>query len=161
MHGLSATASSERGTVTVDDAALFHARFDNGSIGSFEATRFANGRRNGIEIEINGSLGSLRFDFQSMNELFVYDHTVDAKDAGWTRISVTQPDHPYMSAWWPPGHIIGYEHTFTHEFRDFVDAIVSGTPARPSFADGLQVQRVLDAVERSAASESRWTMVSE
>ena len=161
VHGLSATASSERGAVTVDDAALFHARFDNGSIGSFEATRFANGRRNGIEIEINGSLGSLRFDFQSMNELFVYDHTVDAKDAGWTRISVTQPDHPYMSAWWPPGHIIGYEHTFTHEFRDFVDAIVSGTPARPSFADGLQVQRVLDAVERSAASESRWTMVSE
>jgi predicted dehydrogenase len=161
VHGLSATASSERGTVTVDDAALFHARFDNGSIGSFEATRFANGRRNGIEIEINGSLGSLRFDFQSMNELFVYDHTVDAKDAGWTRISVTQPDHPYMSAWWPPGHIIGYEHTFTHEFRDFVDAIVSGTPARPSFADGLQVQRVLDAVERSAASESRWTIVPE
>jgi predicted dehydrogenase len=160
-QGLSASPSSERGPVTVDDAALFHARFTNGAIGSFEATRFANGRRNGIEIEINGSLGSLRFDFPSMNELFVYDHTVDPKDAGWTRISVTQPDHPYMSAWWPAGHIIGYEHTFTHEFRDFVEAIVTDREPRPSFADGLQVQRVLAAVERSAASECRWRPVGE
>jgi predicted dehydrogenase len=157
---LKATASSERGEVTVDDAALFHARFDNGAIGSFEATRFANGRRNGLEIEINGSLGSIRFDFQSMNELSVYDHTVDSKDAGWTTISVTQPDHPYMSAWWPPGHLIGYEHSFTHEFGDFVDAIVNDADPRPSFADGLQVQRVLAAVERSAESESRWTAIA-
>ncbi|MEI6363357.1 MAG: Gfo/Idh/MocA family oxidoreductase [Actinomycetes bacterium] len=156
---LKATPSSERGQVTVDDAALFHARFDNGAIGSFEATRFANGRGNGLEIEVNGSLGSLRFDFQSMNELSIYDHTVDSKDAGWTTISVTQPGHPYMSAWWPPGHLIGYEHSFTHEFRDFVDAIVSDGDPRPSFADGLQVQRVLDAVEQSAAAESRWTGV--
>jgi predicted dehydrogenase len=157
---LKATASEEWGTVSVDDAALFHARFDNGSIGSFEATRFANGHRNGLEIEVNGSLGSLRFDFQSMNELSVYDHTADHKDAGWTRISVTQPDHPYMSAWWPPGHLIGYEHSFTHQFRDFVDAIVSDGDPRPSFADGLQVQRVLGAVEISAAAQSRWTPIT-
>ena len=157
---LKATPSSERGQVTVDDAALFHARFDNGAIGSFEATRFANGRRNGLEIEVNGSRGSLRFDFQSMNELSIYDHTVDGKDAGWTTISVTQPGHPYMSAWWPPGHLIGYEHSFTHEFHDFVDAIVSDGDPRPSFADGLQVQRVLDAVEQSAADESRWTSIA-
>ena len=157
---LHATASEERGRVTVDDAALFQALFDNGSVGSFEATRFANGRRNGLEIEVNGSLGSLRFDFQSANELLVYDHRVDAKDAGWTRISVTQPDHPYMSAWWPPGHLIGYEHSFTHQFRDFVDAIVHDGDPRPSFADGLQVQRVLDAVETSAATQSLWTTVA-
>ena len=157
---LSATASHERGPVTVDDAALFQARFDNGAVGSFEATRFANGRRNGLEIEVNGSLGSLRFDFQSANELLVYDHRVDAKAAGWTRISVTQPDHPYMSAWWPPGHLIGYEHSFTHQFRDFVEAIVDDGDPRPSFADGLQVQRVLEAVETSAAAESLWTNVA-
>jgi predicted dehydrogenase len=156
---LTATASDARGAVTVDDAALFTARFDNGALGSFEATRFANGRRNGLEIEVNGSLGSLRFDFQSMNELLVYDHTVDRSDAGWTRISTTQPEHPYMRAWWPPGHLIGYEHGFTHEFRDFVEAIVQDEEPLPSFADGLQVQRVLEAVERSAADASRWTTI--
>ena len=150
--GLSASASggAGRGQVTVDDAALFTACFSGGGIGVFEATRFAPGRKNAMRVEINGERGSLAFDFESMNELAFYDATEPPTSAGFRRILATDPSHPYMDAWWPPGHIIGYEHTFTHEVRDFVLAIASGEPPSPSFADGLQVQRVLAAVERSA-----------
>jgi predicted dehydrogenase len=150
--GLSASASggAGRGQVTVDDAALFTARFDGGGIGVFEATRFAPGRKNAMRVEINGARGSVAFDFESMNELAFYDATEDPATAGFRRILATEPQHPYMDAWWPPGHIIGYEHTFTHEVRDFVLAIASGEPPSPSFADGLHVQRVLAAVEASA-----------
>jgi predicted dehydrogenase len=150
--GLSGTASSERGAVTVDDAALFTARFDGGAIGVFEATRFANGRKNAMRIEISGSTGSLAFDNESMNELAFYDGTEDSATAGFRRILVTEPTHPYLDAWWPPGHLIGYEHTFTHQVRDFVTAVAGGVDPRPSFAEGLQVQRVLAAVESSASA---------
>ncbi|HEX3786072.1 MAG TPA: Gfo/Idh/MocA family oxidoreductase [Pseudonocardiaceae bacterium] len=140
---------AERGPVTVDDAALFTARFDGGLIGSFEATRFAAGRKNSMRIEINGSAGSLAFDFEAMNELSFYDGREDPATAGFRRILATEPVHPYLDAWWPPGHGLGYEHTFTHQVRDFVTAIAEGVQPRPSFADGCQVQRVLAAVQSS------------
>ncbi len=158
-HLLEATKSAERGKVTVDDAALFLANFDNGAVGTFEATRFASGRKNGMAIEVNGEKASLRFEFESMNELWVHDHTVDGKDAGFRRVMVTEGDHPYVEGWWPPGHVLGYDHTFTHEFRDFVLDIVNDRAPEPSFADGLYVQRVLDAVERSAQAQSVRTNV--
>ena len=158
-HLLEATKSAERGKVTVDDAALVLANFDNGAVGTFEATRFASGRKNGMAIEVNGEKASLRFEFESMNELWVHDHTVDGKDAGFRRVMVTESDHPYVEGWWPPGHVLGYDHTFTHEFRDFVLDIVNDRAPEPSFADGLYVQRVLDAVERSAQAQSVRTNV--
>jgi len=157
--GLDATVDGyhRRGTVTVDDAALFSGRMAGGALASFEATRFATGRKNVLRLEINGSAGSLAFDLESMNELSFYDHTEDSGTAGFRRILVTEPTHPYLGAWWPPGHVLGYEHTFTHEVTDFVEAIASGTDPEPSFADGLQVQRVLQAVMRSAADHGAWT----
>jgi predicted dehydrogenase len=159
--GLSAAgASTEYGDVTVDDAALFTARFDGGALGSFEATRFATGRKNAIRIEVNGSAGSLAFDFEAMNELQFHDASADGDTAGFTRIQVTEPTHPYMANWWPPGHLIGYEHTFTHEVVDLLGDIAAGRDPVPSFADGLQVQQVLAAVEASAADDSRWTPIS-
>jgi predicted dehydrogenase len=150
--GLSGTASEERGEVTVDDAALFTARFEGGAIGVFEATRFATGHKNAMRIEVSGSTGSLAFDAESMNELAFHDRSEDADTAGFRRILVTEPTHPYLDAWWPPGHLIGYEHTFTHQVRDFVTAVAEGTDPQPSFAEGLQVQQVLAAVESSAAA---------
>ncbi len=152
--GLQASADStarETGTVTVDDAALFLTRFEGGAVGSFEATRFATGRKNTIRLEVNGSEGSLVFDFEFMNELQFHDRNEDPETAGFRRIIVTEPTHPYVGAWWPPGHGLGYEHTFTHEVVDLVTAIGTGQDPEPSFADGLQVQTVLAAVERSAA----------
>lgn len=146
-----------RGEVTVDDCALFLTRFANGAVGSFEATRLAAGRKNSLRIEINGSAGSLAFDLEALNELHFYDGNEDPATAGFQRILVTEPTHPYMAAWWPPGHIIGYEHTFTHEVYEFLGAIAKGTEPLPSFADGLQVQRVLAAVQASAAADSVWT----
>jgi predicted dehydrogenase len=154
--GLAAAGGSGRGIVTVDDAALFTARLSGGAVGSFEATRFATGRKNAMRIELNGSLGSLAFDFESMNELWFSEG-----GRGFERILVTEPDHPYVGAWWPPGHGLGYEHTFTHEIRDFLEAIGQGTDPTPSFADGLRVQRVLAAVEQSAADGSRFTTVED
>jgi len=151
--GLSAAGGAGRGPVTVDDAALFTARFDGGAVGVFEATRFAQGRKNAMRIEVNGERGSLAFDFEAMNELAFYDAAEDGRTAGFRRILATEPGHPYMDAWWPPGHLIGYEHTFVHEARDFVAAVASGEPPSPSFADGLRVQRVLAAVEASAAAD--------
>jgi predicted dehydrogenase len=156
--GLSASGSTEYGDVTVDDAALFLARLDGGAVATYEATRFATGRKNALRIELNGSLGSLSFDFERMNELSFYDGTRPTAEQGFSRILVTEPDHPYMTAWWPPGHGIGYEHTFTHEMRDLIEAIAAGQQPTPSFADALQVQLVLDAVMRSAEA-ARWCEV--
>jgi predicted dehydrogenase len=143
-------AGGRTGTVTVDDAAAFLARFGGGAVGVFEATRFATGRKNSIRLEINGSRGSLAFDFEDMNVLHFHDETESAETAGFRRILVTEPTHPYVGAWWPPGHVLGYEHGFTHQVVDLVTAIAEDRQPLPSFADGLQVQTVLDAVERSA-----------
>jgi predicted dehydrogenase len=145
---------SGTGQVTVDDAAVFLARYAGSTaLGVYEATRFATGRKNGIRIEVNGSRGSLAFDFEDMNVLELFDATEPAETAGFRRILVTDPGHPYVAAWWPPGHGLGYEHGFTHQVVDFVRAVATGDQPRPSFADGLGVQRVLDAVETS--SETR------
>ena len=157
--GLGASGKEERGEVTVDDAALFLGRFAGGAVGTFEATRFATGRKNGLRIEVNGSKGSLVFDLERLNELEVYLSDEDTGVEGFRRILITNGgDHPYIGAWWPPGHIIGWEHTFIHEAKDFVEAIAAGEEASPSFAEGLQVQRVLDAVVKSADSSS-WERV--
>jgi predicted dehydrogenase len=152
--GLSGTAegSAERGQVTVDDAALFLARFRGGAAGVFEATRFATGRKNAIRIEINGSAGSLAFDFEDMNVLHFHDATEPDETAGFRRILVTEPGHPYVAAWWPAGHGLGYEHGFTHQVVDLIGSLAQGEQPTPSFADGLQVQRVLAAVETSSAN---------
>ena len=140
--------------VTVDDAALFIGRTDGGALASFEATRAAAGRKNALRIEVSGSSGALSFDLESLNELWLYDTAEDAATAGFRRIVVTEPVHPYMGQWWPPGHVLGYEHTFTHQMADLLTAIADGADPRPSFADGLQIQRVLAAVADSAASRS-------
>ncbi|MGC4815204.1 Gfo/Idh/MocA family protein [Micromonospora sp. DT228] len=160
--GLAATAdggSAPTGPVTVDDAAVFVARLDGGALATYEASRFATGRKNSLRVEINGSLGSVIFDLERLNELEFYDATRPSVEQGFSRILVTEGDHPYMSAWWPPGHIIGYEHSFTHEMRDFIEAVATGVDPTPSFADALQVQLVLDAVTRSAELGSSWTEV--
>ncbi len=156
--GLSASAGSSFGEVTVDDAALFLARLDGGAVATYEATRFATGRKNALRVELNGSLGSLAFDFERQNELEFYDAALPSAEQGFSRILVTESDHPYMTAWWPPGHGIGYEHTFTHEVRDLIAAIAAGEQPTPSFADALQVQLVLDAVSRSAET-AQWSEV--
>ncbi|MFH8568519.1 Gfo/Idh/MocA family protein [Streptomyces sp. NPDC017993] len=148
-----------RGRVTVDDAALFTGRFASGALASFEASRVAAGRKNSLRIELNGEHGSLAFDLERLNELSFHDQTEPADAAGFRRILVTEPEHPYLKAWWPPGHGLGYEHTFVHQARDLVHAIATGQPPEPSFADGLQVQRVLAAVEDSAAKNCAFTSV--
>jgi predicted dehydrogenase len=158
--GLSATVgAAERGPVTVDDAALFLARLEAGAVATFEATRFATGRKNQLRIEVNGERGSLLFDVERLNELQYLDATEDPAVQGFRRIMVTEPSHPYAAAWWPPGHALGYEHSFVHEVKDFVEALGAGEDPSPSFTDGLQVQLVLDVVQRSAASRGQWTLV--
>ena len=149
-----------RGSVDVDDAALFLGRFAGGAVASFEASRFATGRKNALRIELNGSRGSLAFDQERMNELEFYSEEEDPDTRGFRRILVTEPTHPYVGAWWPPGHGLGYEHSFTHQAVDLVRDIAEGRDPVPSFADGLRVQLVLDAVEKSAASGS-WHTVPE
>lgn len=155
--GLAGSAGSERGRVTVDDLALFTGRFDGGAIGSFEATRMSTGRKNALRLEVAGSTGAISFDLENMNSLGFYDATAPDTRQGFTSIMVTEPAHPYISAWWPAGHILGYEHGFAHQAKDFVEAIAGGRQPEPSFADGLQVQKVLDGVERSAVADSIWT----
>jgi predicted dehydrogenase len=165
---LTATFTKERplagtgatGEVTVDDAALFTARLGSGALASFEATRYAAGRKNGLRIELNGSAGSLAFDLERLNELEFYDHAEPAETAGFRRVIVTEPGHPYLAAWWPPGHTLGWEHTFAHQAADLLTALAEGRQPEPSFGDGLRVQRVLDAVQRSAAAGSAWTEIS-
>jgi predicted dehydrogenase len=149
------------GDVTVDDAAVFVARLSGGALATFEATRFATGRKNAIRIEINGSRGALAFDFEDMNVLNFYDGTESSQTAGFRRILVTEPDHPYLEAWWPPGHVLGYEHGFTHQALDLVTAVAGGNDPEPSFEEGLRVQQVMAAVEQSVANESSWTEVGE
>ena len=160
FSGLHGSAGTERGPVTVDGAAIFTARFAGGALGAFEATRFASGRKNAIRIEINGSAGSLAFDFEDLNVLHYFDATEGARLGGFRRIVVTEPEHPYVGAWWPAGHGLGYEHAFTHQVVDLVGALAAGEQPTPSFADGLVVQRILDAVVRSADAECTWTPVA-
>ncbi|MDQ3941602.1 MAG: Gfo/Idh/MocA family oxidoreductase [Actinomycetota bacterium] len=143
---------AETGQVTVDDWAAFLARFENGAVGSFEATRLAPGRKAYESFEVNGSNGSLIFNLERMNELQVYFADDPAEGLGFRTVLVTEPEHPYMQAWWPPGHIIGYEHTFVHTIRDLMEGIATGESPAPTFEDGYRCQAVLEAVERSVES---------
>jgi len=155
--GLSGTAGEGRGAVTVDDYAAFSGRFDNGALGTFEATRYATGRKNALRVEIAGDKGAILFDMEDMNAIQFYDATAPSTELGFKRIFVTEADHPYGGAWWPTGHMLGYEHSFSHQVKDLVEAIMSATQPTPSFADGYQIQRVLDSVERSSNHGSAWT----
>jgi predicted dehydrogenase len=146
--------------VTVDDAAWATLSLASGAIASVEASRVATGRKNSLQLEVFGDKGALRFDLENLNELAFLDATAPAREQGFRRILVSEPEHPYLEAWWPQGHIIGWEHTFTHEVRDFLLAVSSGTAPSPSFEDGLAVQRILDAVEQSAASKSALIQLS-
>ncbi len=148
--------ASTLGEVTVDDACLVLGRLSGGALVSIEATRMATGRKNALVLELNGSEGSLRFDLERLNELEVSERSAPLE--GFTRRLVTQPSDPWVGQWWPPGHVLGWEHTFVHEFEDLLAAIAAGSQAEPSFADGLRTQAVLDAVSRSSATRS-WVAV--
>lgn len=147
------------GPVTVDDAVAFSARFSRGAVGVFEATRYALGRRNANRLEINGSRGSISFDFERMNELQFFDGEDDQALQGFRTIHVTDAVHPYAEHWWPVGHGLGYGDLFVHQVADVVTAIESGEGAFPDFKEALDVQRVLAAVESSAEDQSRYTTV--
>lgn len=162
MTGLSATTtdSSEKGPVTVDDATLFLTRFENGALGSFESTRFATGHRSTNSFEINGSKGSVIFDFERMNELQVYFVDDEPDVQGFRRVLATDDVHAYSEAWWPSGHAIGYEHTFTHAFVEMMEAIREDRQPVPNFKDGVKCQQVLEAVDRSIENRE-WTRIAD
>jgi len=153
-----ATGGSATVRVTVDDAALFLARLDNGALASFETTRLAPGRKNHNFFEINGSRGSLYFDLERLNELNFYSLDDPPGRRGFRNLLATAPQHPYAASWWPDGHLLGWEHSHTHAIRDFLVAIGQGQLPRPNFEDGVKCQAVLDAVARSVASR-RWEAV--
>jgi predicted dehydrogenase len=158
--GLTGKAGKKTGKVDVDDAVVFIAKMKNGAIGTFEATRFAGGRRNQNQFEINGDKGTLVWQLERMNELQYFSREECSETQGFRTIIVTQPEHPYMHAWWPPGHIVGYEHSFINEIYDLIQAIANDKPITPTFEDGLRCQEVLDAVLKSAG-ERRWVKISE
>ncbi|MCK8494856.1 Gfo/Idh/MocA family oxidoreductase [Spirosoma sp. RP8] len=149
------TLGDQKGPVTVEDAALMLVQFQNGAVGSFEATRFATGKKNGLTFEIYGSKGSVKFDLERMNELQYYSLNDEAGEQGFRTIQATDPTHAYMQGWWPPGHIIGYEHTFVHAVVDFLWAIDGNKPIEPNFSDGLRILTVLEAGLESAATGQR------
>jgi predicted dehydrogenase len=152
--------SSHMEEVTVEDTTAFLAKFKNGAQGTFEASRMAGGRKNHERIEINGSKGSLVFNFESMNELEFWSNEDEAEIQGFRKIIVTEDVHPYISAWWPPGHIIGYENTFVNQFADFFKAIQDQKAVYPDFNDGWMNNKVLDAVTKSIVSKT-WENVDD
>jgi predicted dehydrogenase len=159
MTGLSATsAGGALADVTVEDASNFLFQFDNGALGSLEASRMCPGRKNYQTFEINGSEGSVYFSFERMNELQFFSRSDASHAQGFRTIQVTEPEHAYLEAWWPPGHIIGYEHTFIHEVKDLIEAIVADEMPQPSFEDGVKCQAVVDSVIESAKTR-RWVEV--
>ena len=149
---------SGTGVVTADDATSFMLRFENGAMGSFTATRFATGRKNFLRLEIFGSKGSLIFNLERLNELEYYSREDSPQEQGYRTIMVTESSHPYLSKWWPPGHIIGWEHTFIHEMGDFLNAVATDQDIQPDFFDGWRCQQVLDAVSQSAR-EGKWISI--
>jgi myo-inositol 2-dehydrogenase/D-chiro-inositol 1-dehydrogenase len=138
--------------VGIDDASLFLARFDNGALASFEATRYARGHKALYTFEINGEHASICWDLHDLHRLQYFDHRDEGRTRGWRSVHITDGDHPYMSKWWVPGLQIGYEHTFIHQAADFIESLSSGRPAAPTFRDALATDCVTDAVLRSAAS---------
>ncbi|MCL2518162.1 MAG: Gfo/Idh/MocA family oxidoreductase [Oscillospiraceae bacterium] len=152
MTGITATAKegAKKGKVEVDDGTVFVAEFENGALGTFEATRFAHGHKNDWSIEINGDKGSLKFVFERMNELWYFNADDESGLQGFRHIQTNEGVHPYMQAWWPAGHVIGYEHTFVHEMYEFTEAIVNDTATSPDFYDGVKCSQVIEAVELSS-----------
>lgn len=150
--------TGKTGMVDVDDASVFIARFRSGAIGTFEATRFAAGNRNGQRIEINGEYGSIRWDLENLNQLQLYWTSDEQGMQGYRTVSCTEEIHPYAGAYWPAGHIIGYEHTFMNMLYEFMNALDRGEMPQPNFEDGYLNQKVLDAVERSASGRT-WVSV--
>lgn len=150
--GASGPGKGGTGEVTVDDAATFLARFAGGAMGTFEATRMATGRKNYNRFEVNGSRGSLAWNFEDMNVLEFYSANDPVGQQGFRQILATEPSHPYMDAWWPPGHVLGYEHGFVNGVYDLCQAIANGGEVAPDFRDGAQCVAVLEAVETSVES---------
>jgi predicted dehydrogenase len=148
--GRASVASEELGAVTVDDSVWSMFRFSGGAVGTMEATRMATGRLCANRFEVFGSRGALAFDFMRMNELEFYSLDDPAEEQGWRNINVTAPDHPFLQAWWPKGHPLGYEHSFPNLFSDFFSAYARGEMPEPSFRDAARTQAVLDALERSS-----------
>ena len=157
MIGLSGKADKDapRGKVEVDDGTVFTAEFECGALGVFEASRFTQGHKNDLFIEINGEKGSLKFVFERMNELQYYSADDSEGLQGFRLIQASESVHPYMSAWWPVGHVIGYEHTFVHEMYEFINAIANNTAASPSFEDGVKCSQIIEAVELSCQRNAR------
>ena len=151
-------APGTRKPVGIDDACAFLVRFTNGSLGTFESTRYARGRKNYNTFEMNGERGSVLFNLEEAHRLQYYDHGDDDNVHGWRDILVTDADHPYMSHWWVPGCVIGYEHTFTNALADFLQGLASGVSAQPDFRCALQTQLVCDAVLESART-GQWVSV--
>ena len=162
MTGLSGKAdeNAPRAKVEVDDGTVFLAEFACGALGVFEATRFAQGHKNDLSIEINGDKGSLKFVFERMNELQYYSVQDEVGVQGFRLIQASEAIHPYMHAWWPVGHVIGYEHTFVHEMFEFITAIAQNTNASPSFEDGVKCSQIIEAVELSCARNARVEVAS-
>ena len=157
--GLSAKGGKDMGRVTVDDATSMLLRFANGAMGVVEATRFAGGRKNDNIFELYGSKGSLRWRFEDMNNLEFLDLTAPPALQGFNKILVTDGSvHPYFGAWWPGGHIIGYEHTFVHNIYEFLVGIAKKKNPQPDFYDAMRTQMVLEAVEESA-KERKWVKI--
>jgi len=149
----------KKGKVTVDDASASVVRFANGALGTIEASRFATGRKNYNRFEINGSKGSVAFNLERLNELEVFLTGDDPAVQGFHEVMVTDGQHhPYVGHWWPPGHIIGYEHTFVHTVYDLLEAVAKDKVPTPNFEDGVRNQKVLDAMEKAAATK-RWVAV--
>jgi predicted dehydrogenase len=140
--------------VGIDDACAFLARFSNGSLATFESTRYARGHKALYTLEVNGEKASLRWDLHDLHRLEYFDHADDSLVRGWRSVHVTDGDMPYMDKWWVPGLQIGYEHTFVHQVADFLAGLASGEAASPTFRDALETQKVCDAVLASASSGS-------
>ena len=145
--------------VGIDDACTFMGRFSNGSLASFESTRYARGHKALYTFEINGEHASIFWDLHDLHRLQYFDHRDPGNLRGWRSIHVTDSDHPYMKNWWVPGLQIGYEHSFVHQIADFLDGLAKGKPAGPTFRDALETQYVCDAVLKSAQTK-RWQKVA-
>ncbi|NVM99032.1 Gfo/Idh/MocA family protein [Arthrobacter sp. SDTb3-6] len=145
--------------VTVDDAAWARLSLAGGAMASVEVSRVALGQKNALRLEVYGTTGSITFNLENPNELYFLDGTEPVEVQGFRRILVTEPEHPYVSGWWPQGHVLGWEHSFPHQIRDFLLAIDGGTDPSPSFEEGLGVQRVLAAIESSSAAGGATTPV--
>jgi predicted dehydrogenase len=138
--------------VGIDDASLFLARFDNGSLANFEATRYARGHKALYTLEINGEKASISWDLHDLHRLQYFDHRDEGRTRGWRNVHITDGDHPYMAKWWVPGLQIGYEHSFIHQAADFIEGLETGNPAAPTFREAMATDRVTDAVLKSARS---------